>query len=212
MLFLWSAEPDDPDTSRAAVYGLYSQVYPILLATIASFHRRNLSLYEAHFAIAVSASPITVYLAYKAFYDLFRQPNRFRPALTDTRNPVARWLALVLPFIWFIVNAIVSFSPTALKNSHLCKGMTIQRWLEFQIVSNFVGVLDVMGRRDLWHDLRGRGGLGALSVGILWAWGVYLARHLPDICKLFVSDDHNSERKFYVRWASNAHKAVRASW
>jgi hypothetical protein len=212
MLFMWSATPDDPDIFRASVYGLYSQVYPILMATIASIHRRNLSLYEAHFAIAVSASPITVYLAYRACYDVFRQPSLFRPALKDTRNPVARWLALILPFFWLIVNAIVSFSPTAFKNSDLCKGMTVQRWLEFQIVSNFVGVLDVMGRRDLWSDLRGRGGLGAISVGALWAWGVYFIRHLPDIWKLFVIDEDNNGRKFYVRWASNVHKAVRASW
>jgi hypothetical protein len=197
------------------VYGLFSQVYPILLATLASVHRTKLSLFDAHFAVAVSASPISVYLAYKALYDAYRHPDHFRHLMKDTAKTVAHWLALILPFLWLIVNVIVSFSPTAFTNSHLCQGMTVQRWFEFQIASNFVGVLDVMGMRDLWNDLSDRGGLGALSIAVLWAVGVYFARHHGDIWNLFHErrlEDRDCDRSFYIRWPRNVQKTVKASW
>ena len=91
----------------------------------------------------------------------------------------------------------------------------MQHWFEFQITSNFVGVLDVMGERDLWDDLRGRGGLGTLSVSILWAAGVYLVRHRGDIWNLFhrkLSEDRNRNRAFYIRWPRHLQRMVKASW
>lgn len=209
---MWSTEPDN---TRTSVYGLFSQVYPILLATIASIYRTStkLTLFEAHFSVAVSASPISVYLACNALYDLYRHRGRFRHLMTHTANTAAHWLALLLPFLWLTVNIIVSFSETAFQNSRLCKGMTVGRWLEFQIVSNFVGVLDVMGGRDLWDDLHDRGGLGAVSVCALWAWGVYLVRHHTEIWYLYHErrqDDHGCA--FYARWPRNIQKFVKASW
>jgi len=40
---------------------LLLQVYPILIATAASINTKNLSLFDAHFAVAVSASPVSVF-------------------------------------------------------------------------------------------------------------------------------------------------------
>jgi hypothetical protein len=37
---------------------LLFQVYPIMLATAASINTDNLSLFDAHFAVAVTASPV----------------------------------------------------------------------------------------------------------------------------------------------------------
>jgi len=215
VLFRWPDEQRD-NIRQTSVYGLFSQVYPILLATIvsiASVGRTKLSLFEAHFAVAVSASPISAYVVYQAFYDACQHPRLFLHLSKDTAVGFARWLALILPFIWLAVNTIVSFSPTAFKNSHLCNGMTVPRWFEFQIVSNFVGVLDVMGRRDLWNDLRSRGGLGAVSVSALWASGVYFVRHLNDILNLFNARRlRDRNRRFYTRWPRSVHKAVGALW
>lgn len=205
VLFRWSKSSDDYQIS---VYGLFSQVYPVLLATVASIGRSKLSIFEAHFAVAVSASPVTVYLAYMAFPELDGKRSLFRDLTKDTKNGVARWLAMILPILWLSLNLVISFHPTAFRNSYLCKGMSFGRWFEFQLVSNFIGVLDVMGRRDLWNDLQGRGGLGAVSVGALWVSGVYLVRHREDIWEVFKERRSNLPS---LHWGSSA-RLIHAIW
>lgn len=206
----WSKPEDDLQNSE---YGLYSQVYPILLATIASVNRQKLSLFEAHFAVAVSASPVSVYLACMALYELYQDRRRFFDVTKHTGHVCALWLGAILPLVWLALNVIVSFSPTAFTNSDLCQGMTIEKWLEFQIVSNFVGVLDVMGRRDLWNDLSSRGGLGAISVGTLWVWGVYFVRHRQRIwVKFKKAQELHKHYWFFFRWPLHVLKFGKVSW
>jgi hypothetical protein len=196
-----------------SVYGLFSQVYPILLATVASIGGSMLSLFEAHFAVAVSASPISVYLAWKAVHDTCRTPDLLFHPVRYTRNTVALYLGLLLPLLWLTLNLMVSFHSMAFTNSYLCQGMTVGRWFEFQIVSNFVGVLDVMGRRDLWSDLRGRGGLGAVSVGALWVWGVYFVHHRSDIWETAMDVRNNyTHLPFLHRWLLRIWRMAKAPW
>jgi len=157
---------------------LLSQVYPILIATASSIgSHSDLSLFDAHYAVAVTASPTTVYLVYVSY---FRPPTILFNELTSSKA-IVRYLGLLLPILWLFVNLMTSFYTKAFRDSALCRGMTLPLWIEFLIASNFVGVLDIMGRRDLITDLEKRGGLGMLSlVGIL-IWAVYLVRHRHDI-------------------------------
>jgi hypothetical protein len=159
---------------------LLSQVYPILIATASSIGSGNLSLFDAHYAVAVTASPITVYLVYSSFRDVFRRPNILFQKLTSSKT-VVRYLGLLLPLLWLFVNLMTSFYTKAFSNSALCRGMTLSLWIEFQIASNFVGVLDVMGRRDLINDIEERGGLGMVCLIGMFIWAVYLVRHRYDI-------------------------------
>jgi hypothetical protein len=149
---------------KTSVFMLLSQVYPILIATASSIGSGNLSLFDAHYAVAVTASPITIYLVYSSFRDVFRRPNILFQKLTSSKA-VVRYLGLLLPVLWLFVNVMTSFYTKAFSDSPLCRGMTLPLWIEFQIASNFVGVLDVMGRRDLINDIEERGGLGMVSLG-----------------------------------------------
>ncbi|TFK32695.1 hypothetical protein BDQ12DRAFT_707569 [Crucibulum laeve] len=195
ILLRWSN--DDVQTS---VFMLLSQVYPILISTAFSIGRKSLSLFDAHFAVAVTASPVSVYLAYSSLRDLFGCPNIFFRQITYGKNPI-RIMGALLPVLWVTVNIVISFSDTAFMDSDLCKGMTIPRWIEFQTVSNFLGVLDVMGRRDLWNDLEGRGGLGAVSLLSMWIWALYLVRHREDIFEEFrIRRSQDFDRIFFTRW------------
>jgi len=116
---------------------LLSQVYPILIATASSIGSGNLS-FDAHYAIAVTASPITVYLVYSSFRDVFLHPNILFQKLTSSKA-VVRYLGLLLPFLWLFVNLMTSFYTKAFSDSELCRGMRLSLWIEFQIASNFVG-------------------------------------------------------------------------
>ena len=162
-----------------------TQVYPIMIATAGSINTDNLTLFDAHFAVAVTASPVSFYLVYSCIRDAIGRPNTLFSKLRRESGPatnIIRAFGLTLPILWLGVNLTISFSPHAFKDSHLyCKEMTFARWLEFQTASNFVGVLDVMGRRDIWNDLSGRGGLGAICLVIMLVWAVYLVRHRKDI-------------------------------
>ena len=177
---------------------LLSQVYPILIATASSIgNDSNLSLFDAHYAVAVTASPITVYLVVSSFRDFFGIPNTLFLKLASSRT-VVRYLGLLLPFLWLFVNLMTSFYGKAFNNSYLCQGMTLSLWIEFQIASNFTGFLDVLGkrgsapmdykidskksgRRDLINDIEERGGLGLVSLLGLWIYGIYLVRHRSHI-------------------------------
>src|SRR6267143_6903601 len=117
---------------------LLSQVYPIMIATAASINSdSSLSLFDAHFAVAVTASPVSVYLVYSAFRDVFKRPNTLFQKLTYGKTLI-RCLGLAFPFLWLGINLVISFSPRAFKNSpENCQKMTLMAWFEFQLLSNF---------------------------------------------------------------------------
>jgi hypothetical protein len=192
---------------------LLFQVYPIMLATAASINTDNLSLFDAHFAVAVTASPVSVYLAYSAARDVFNRPNTLFRNLTSGKTLI-RCLGLALPVLWLAVNLTISFSPRAFRNSpENCQKMTVIGWFEFQVVSNFIGVLDVMGRRDLWNDLEGRGGLGAISLILMWIWAVYLVRHRYDILnEIRLRQERQATHKFFRRKLLVVWSMVSAPW
>jgi hypothetical protein len=192
---------------------LLFQVYPIMLATAASINTDNLSLFDAHFAVAVTASPVSVYLAYSAARDVFNRPNTLFQKLTSGKTLI-RCLGLALPVLWLAVNLTISFSPRAFRNSpENCQKMTVIGWFEFQAVSSFIGVLDVMGRRDLWNDLEGRGGLGAISLTLMWIWAVYLVRHRYDILnEIRLRQERQATHKLFRSNLFAVWSVVSASW
>ena len=164
---------------KTSIFMLLSQVYPILIATASSIGSGELSLFDAHYAVAVTASPITVYFVYSSFRDVCGHPNILFQKLMSSKA-VVRYLGLLLPLLWLFVNLMTSFYTKAFSDSALCHGMTLSLWTEFQIASNFIS-LDLMGRLDLIKDIEERGGLGTVSLLGLWIYGIYLVRHRYDI-------------------------------
>lgn len=173
----WAKEDHDV---RDAVIMLLSQVYPILIATISSIGSKNLSVYDAHHALVVSASPVTAYLAWSAFLGLIGQESALFKRIKGDRV-IIRPLALFIPFLWLFISLTTTFSQTAFRGSELCATMTLPRWVEFELMYNILGMLDVMGMRGLWADLEERGGMGIASLAILWLWGLHVIRHTDEI-------------------------------
>lgn len=175
-LIRWS---DDVSTS---IFLLFSQTIPILFATLSSINSDSLSLFDAHFAVAVSASPMSTYVSICCFLQLFRVETRlFKKVSSHEARVLILLLGLLFPLLWFSVSITTSFSTTAFTNSYYCKGMTVPRYLEFLVVSTFFGVLDIMGHRDIIDDVVRRGCLGILSVVGLFLGGALMVRHQEEI-------------------------------
>jgi len=125
-----------------------------------------------------------------------------------------RMLGIALPFLWLAINAMTSFHPKAFSNSSKhCQHASFALWFEYQILSNFVGILDVMGRRDLWNDFEHRGGLGLLALLGLWIWGMYLVRHKDDILAEYAWRSEVNSNLFLVkRWYFRAWDVFSSPW
>ena len=91
--------------------------------------------------------------------------------------------ALLIPALWFSLVCTLSFSSTAFIDSHLCSGMTFSSWIRYMANTFFLGSLAVMQNYDMHVDLRYRGGLGVVSVVVLWFYGAYIVAHLDPIWK-----------------------------
>ncbi len=174
---------------------LYSQTIPILIATLSSIGNGNFTLFNAHFAVAVSASPMSAYVSLSCFLQLCRvETPLFKRISSKEAKVIILGLGILFPLLWFGVSITASFSETAFTNSSYCRGMTFPRYLEFLVASSMVGVLDVIGRRDLYDDVQKRGCLGILSLGGLFLGGILVVRHQEEIIRIM--KDHH--RRFYI--------------
>jgi len=125
-----------------------------------------------------------------------------------------RTLGIALPLLWLAIDFMTSFHPNAFSNSSKhCQHTPFGLWFEFQILSNFVGILDIMGRRDLWNDFEQRGGLGLLALLTLWIWGMYLVRHKDDILAEYMwRSETNSKLCIVKRWYYKAWNVFSSPW
>ncbi|KAF9008308.1 hypothetical protein BDQ17DRAFT_1539525 [Cyathus striatus] len=161
------------DDIQSSLFMLLLQVYPILISTMASIHSGAFSLFDAHFQSRLQL--------------LLQRIHRLKKLMIA--------FGVLLPALWITLHIIISFDGNAFRNSQYCSGTNILDWLVFLTVSNFVGVLDVMGRRDLWSDIQGRGCLGVISLVVLWMWGLYFVRHIDDILQEYV-ERRNTYRSY----------------
>jgi len=155
---------------------MLSQVYPMMMATALSIHTDNLSLYDAH-----SSPASAVFSALKCPMMLLDPPWRITPLDPPLYSSRLEWftfrLRIVLPILWLAISVIVSFDPVAFRNSpEYCQKMTFIDWFEFQLTSNFLGVFDVLGRRDIVDDIKIRRGLGTILLILVYTWGLLMVR------------------------------------
>ena len=126
-ILVWS--PADPDSEiDVGIQGWLFQIYPILLSTLLSIDRQQLSLFEAHFAISVSSSPLTLYLVVASIGDILRFKTHLYKRIKH-RHTIRTSLILV-PFLWFGLSMTLRLSSRAFEDSQLCDGSTFADWLK----------------------------------------------------------------------------------
>jgi len=130
----------------------------ILLSTLLSVKRKQLSLFDADFALTITSSPLTVYLVFASIADLFR----FKTGLYKrvTHRHINRTLIIGVPLIWLGLSLTLSLSNDAFIGSQLCGGSTFTDWFNDQISflqSNLIleSYLFYYGLLPLFHLLLG---------------------------------------------------------
>ena len=170
----WS--PGDIDVE---VQALLVQIYPVLLSTLLSINRQQLSTSDARFALLLSSSPLTVYLVIASIGDLCGIRTGLYKRIEVYRLITRALGALVLP-LWMGLNMTFIVSTRAFKDSH-CSTHTFTDWLMY--IANLI---------IFFFE-----SVGGIMVGVGWGlvtpWFIFLARRWSQL---------RAEVKFYSEGAS----------
>ena len=104
------------------------QIYPVLLSTLLSINRHQLSLFDANFALIISSSPLTVYLVAASTCNLLGIKTGLYKRIKSHRLATSVVGAFVL-VLWFTLDSILTLSDRAFIGSESCKGKTFGYWL-----------------------------------------------------------------------------------
>ena len=118
----WS--PGDVDVG---IQSLLVQIYPILLSTLLSINRQQLSRFDASFVLTLSSSPLTIYLVTASICDLFGIHTGLYKRIKSYR-PAIRALGASVLLLWTGLSMVSSISTRAFKDSW-CGTRTFAGWL-----------------------------------------------------------------------------------
>ena len=104
------------------------QIYPILLSTLLSINRQQLSLLDANVAFIVCSSPLTAYLGVASISDLFGIKTGLYKRIKYHRLTTRAFGAL-LPLFWLGLSMTLTLSRSAFIDSEKCEGSTFRDWL-----------------------------------------------------------------------------------
>ena len=153
----WS--PGDVDVE---VQALLVQIYPILLSTLLSINRKQLSTDDAGFALRFSSSPLTVYLVAASIGDLCGIRTGLYKRI-KSYPLITRALGASVLLLWTGLSMALFTSNRAFKDSH-CYTHTFTDWLMY--IANLITFFFMS--------------LGGTMAGVGWAfiipWFVFLAR------------------------------------
>lgn len=99
------------------------QLYSILLSTLFSIGRQQLSLFDANYALMVTSSPFTMYLVFSSICDLLGFETGLFKRVGTHHRIIATFGALLLP-IWFGLRLTIRLSSKAFQDSELCGNPT----------------------------------------------------------------------------------------
>jgi hypothetical protein len=137
ILVTWS--PGDIDVG---IQASLIQIYPILLSTLLSINSQTLDLYDASYALLLTSSPLTVYLAVASICDLFGFETDLYKRIKFHRRTI-RTLGALIPFLWLGLSVTLRFSDRAFVNSDLCRGSSFKGWMSDLYQAFMVSVLSV---------------------------------------------------------------------
>jgi len=120
----WS--PEDVDIG---VQSLFIQIYPMLVSTLASVNRHQMSYFDTGTVLVLTASPLTVYVVAASVADLFGTGTGLYKRINYHRRIVRALGVMVLP-LWVGLSLTYYLSNTAFGyNADGCSGFTFTNWL-----------------------------------------------------------------------------------
>ena len=134
----WS--PGDVDVG---IQSLLIQFYPILLSTLLSINRHQLSRFEASFALLLSSSPLTMYLVAASIGDLFGIHTGLYKRIKSYR-PIIRTLGALVLLIWNGLTMTFIMSESTFKDPECSAPRTFAYWVRF-IVNYVISSITFLG-------------------------------------------------------------------
>ena len=119
----WPSEGVD-----AGVIASIAQLYCILLSTLFSINRQQLSLFDANYALTVTSSPFTIYLVFSSIRELLGYETGLFERLESHPRVIRFFGALLLP-VWLGLRITLLLSGKAFKDSQLCDNTTFSDFL-----------------------------------------------------------------------------------
>ena len=118
-----------PENVDMGVQGLLFQNYLVLLSTLLSINRQQVSFVDALYAIWVSSSPLTVYLVVASIGDLVGIKTGLYKRIKSHRLVIRALAVLVLP-LWIGLSMTTWMSTNAFVGSSCYGGMSFKYWFE----------------------------------------------------------------------------------
>jgi len=112
------------------IQSLLIQLYPILLSTLLSINRDQLSTFDAFIALVLSSSPLMIYLVVASIADLCGIQTGLYKRIKSHRF-IIRALGASLLFIWTGLSMTAKMSTSAFKDSSCINGTTFVDWLRY---------------------------------------------------------------------------------
>ena len=128
-----------------AIQSLLVQFYPILLSTLLSIKRQQLSIFDVDFALILSSSPLAIYLSFASVCDLCRIRTSLFKRVKSHRN-VVRILGALVPIFWTALSMVESFSDKAFLDSSCNPTSSFQGWLGDTLLSLALNLSSPGGR------------------------------------------------------------------
>ena len=118
-----------PGDVGVGVQSLLVQFYPILLSTLLSIGRQQLSRFEAFFALLLSSSPLTIYLVVASICDLFGTHTGLYKRIKSHRLIIRTFGASFL-LIWTGLSTAVVMSTSAFEGELCLSCGTLVHWFQ----------------------------------------------------------------------------------
>ena len=119
-----------PENVDVGILSLLFQIYQILLSTLLSINRQQMTSPDAHFAIQATSSPLTVYLAIASIGGLFGIKTGLYKRIKSRRLIIHVLGALILP-LWTGLSMTTWMSRKAFKDSSCVYKFSFVDWLVY---------------------------------------------------------------------------------
>ncbi|KAG7096111.1 hypothetical protein E1B28_006785 [Marasmius oreades] len=137
------------------------QNFVVLVCTAISMARRDLSVSDAHFALTLTISPLSIYFVYSTFRFVRKRPNHLYACLGSAKVITAIMSTILL--VWWTVFDLLIYFSDVYKDSN-CRA-TLRGWILYKTLSSFINLIFAL----------------VLIPLIPLFWIIYFIRHFKDI-------------------------------